>query len=109
MRAFTPLASVACVRGGNLNPHDTGCDLAIEAVNTSHAGAGYLSRADTRILSFAGERLAAVQYGVKPSARLRGPPHCQCESDCARLSGRLDRAESSTSTVYFDLCVSIAC
>lgn len=29
-----------CPRG-DLNPHDTGCDLAIEAVNVSHAGAGW--------------------------------------------------------------------
>ena len=48
-------------RWGDLPTYDTGCDLAIETVNPSHAGAGYLSRADTRTWSFARERLAAVQ------------------------------------------------
>ncbi len=38
-----------CPRG-DLPTYDTGCDLAIEAVNASHAGAGYLSSADTRTL-----------------------------------------------------------
>lgn len=38
------------------------------------------------------------------------PPHCQGESDCCwAVSGRLDRAESSTSTGYFNSYVSIAC
>jgi hypothetical protein len=32
-----------CPRG-DWPTYDTGCDLAIEAVNASHAGAGYLSR-----------------------------------------------------------------
>jgi hypothetical protein len=50
MRAFTPLASVAKCPRGDLPTYDTGCDLAIEAVNASHAGAGHLSRADTRTL-----------------------------------------------------------
>jgi hypothetical protein len=48
-------------RGADLPTYDTGCDPAIEAVNASHAGAGYLSRADTRTLPGAMERLAAVQ------------------------------------------------
>lgn len=45
MRPFRPVSE-----GGDLATYeptyDRGCDLAIEAVNASHAGAGYLSRVD---------------------------------------------------------------